>query len=599
MERRRFINRISGLTLTLHPLGRGLDKYVFGLKTNASDLGLNGPLKPVFIYNNWSAYDELSDHVALTEELAMRELREIIRLKTNGVEIDYYVMDAFWFDKWGGYRTWHKEHWPHGPDHWLNECRANDIKPGMWFSTNLIATQSGRFLEPIPEWADSLGTDPNIMCLFEGGYLNHLSGSLQLWYEKGVRLFKFDFAYFEAVTPASKDKYTKEEILEKNKVAFMRMLQDFRSRNQDVLITGYNGFGGDMENTFTPFNKKIDPRWLDCFDTLYCGDPRFSDVPMMNIWRSQDNYSDHQVFAFQAYGLPIRRIDNCAFMIGTTGTCYYRGTHCWKGMLILELARGGWVNVYHGNLELLNDADGQWFARVQNLYRELQSQDQISSFGEIPGKGQPYGFKASGKKGSVYAVVNPSQEMSALTLPESQSPYRILYSDGGYIPRVKGNRIYLGAEQLAVVGDLQYAAKEYDLGIDESISIPRTITRLDATFRHADKNRMETRISVPIGMHLRILLQQFDANGLPHRSWGGSPPSGKKMDAFLKIRVSQDGQYLPLHMEYDKVIWSGLSWAAVELRSENINQAKPLEISCESTEPVNLRLEARLYAITY
>src|SRR6185437_14784445 len=141
-----------------------------------------------------------------------------------------------------------------------------------------IATHDGRFLEPVPAWQDSVATDPNILCLFEGGYLSHLGDTLQLWYDRGVRLFKFDFAYFEAVTAAAKDKYTPDEVKEKNKTAFMGMLRRFRDRNRDVLITGYNGFGGDMENTFTPFRKTVDKRWLDVFDTLYSGDPRFCGV---------------------------------------------------------------------------------------------------------------------------------------------------------------------------------------------------------------------------------------------------------------------------------------------------------------------------------
>ena len=70
-------------------------------------------------------------------------------------------------------------------------------------------------LEPIPEWKDSVATDNSLLCLFEGGYLPHLAATLQGWYDKGVRLFKFDFAYFEAVTPASRDKYTKEQVVEK------------------------------------------------------------------------------------------------------------------------------------------------------------------------------------------------------------------------------------------------------------------------------------------------------------------------------------------------------------------------------------------------
>jgi hypothetical protein len=58
--------------------------------------------EPVAVYNDWSAYDELSDTVPLTEELALRELDNVVRLKKDGVRIDYYVMDAFWFDIDGG-----------------------------------------------------------------------------------------------------------------------------------------------------------------------------------------------------------------------------------------------------------------------------------------------------------------------------------------------------------------------------------------------------------------------------------------------------------------------------------------------------------------
>ena len=61
---------------------------------------LSAPLlrDPIWVYNNWSAYDELSDRIPLTEELAMRELAQIVRLQQFGVHFDYYMMDAFWFD---------------------------------------------------------------------------------------------------------------------------------------------------------------------------------------------------------------------------------------------------------------------------------------------------------------------------------------------------------------------------------------------------------------------------------------------------------------------------------------------------------------------
>jgi hypothetical protein len=596
MERRRFIKSAIATGVLMHPFVQACSK-----PSSYKNLKLAGPKEPVFIYNNWSAYDELSDNKPQTEELAMRELAEIVRLKKQGVQIDYYVMDAFWFELWGGYRTWHKQHWPNGPDKWLAECNANNIKPGMWFSTNLIATQSGRFLEVVPEWKDSLATDPNIMCLFDGGYLSHLAKSLQIWYDKGVRLFKFDFAYFEAVTPAMKDKFSKEEVLEKNKVAFMQMLQQFRKSNNDVLITGYNGFGGDMENTYKPFDKTlpIDPRWLDTFDTLYCGDPRFSDVPMMNIWRSQDNYSDHQVSAFKAYGMPIRRIDNCAFMIGETGTCYYRGRNCWKGMLILELARGGWVNVYHGNLELLSDDDGKWFAKVQSTYHELQAQDSTVTFGGVPGKGEPYGFKSWGPKGTLCTVVNPSQSVAWVSLPVLPGPSNVIYADGGFVPLMHGAMVQLGPEQMVVVGFGEYEKNKYSLGVDDSIQIPKTIDKLATNFTIPQKNTIWSKIDVPQGKDVRIIMQQFYKNGDPCRSWPGAPPNGKKISDMLAMVVTQDAKELPVHIEYDKVIWSGLSWAVGELKHGSFDPAKPLNIVCESLEPTELILKADVYAVSY
>lgn len=573
----------------------------------AGDVVLAGLRRPVFVYNNWSAYDELSDKVVQTEELAMRELNEMLRLKKGGVRFDYYVMDAFWFDKMGGYRTWNSVHWPNGPGKWLEGCKANGIRPGMWFSTNLIATHDGRFLEPVKEWEDSVGTDPNILCLFDGGYLAHLAGTLQQWYDKGVRLFKFDFAYFEAVTPGMKDKFSPQEVKEKNKVAFQSMLSGFRQRNPDVIITGYNGFGGEMENTFTPFRQTVDPRWLDVFDTLYSGDPRFSDVPMMNIWRSQDNFSDHMNRQFESNGLPLRRIDSCAFMIGTTGTCYYRALNAWKGMLLLELARGGWMNVYHGNLELLKSDDVKWFAKAQGLIGGLQREERFRSLGPIPGSGLTYGFMAGGVGGSVYTIVNPSQEFAFVSYPWTEErtagpvTVRLLYADGGYSPQIEGKGVRIGPEQLVVLGTGTYADVRYDLGRDETIRVPVSSDRVAASFSVREKNRIAAVVDVRAyaGKNLRVIVQQYGADGNPVRSWGGSPPDGKKMNQLISIVVRQSSAPLPVKVEYDKMIWSGLSWGVVELAASEYHAEQPLEIECMTTEKDELRLEARVFAVGY
>jgi hypothetical protein len=607
MQRRKFIqyNLIAGLGLT--PIARA-SHHLRAFQSGMMDWKIVGPKEPVFIYNNWSSYDELSDNIPLTESLALRELDELIRLKKSGVRFDYYVMDAFWFSKEGGYRTWLNTHWPNGPDKWLQRCKENNIKPGLWFATNLVKMGGRQVLDIVPAWEDAVGTDPNILCLFDGGYLQHLADTLQIWYNKGVRLFKFDFAYFEAVTPSMKDKFTKEEIVEKNKVSFMKMLQDFRQRNQDIIITGYNGFGGDMENTYAAFDKRIDPRWLDTFDTLYSGDPRFSDVPMMNIWRSADNYSDHQVVAFKAYGLPVNRIDNCAFMIGKTGTCYSRATQCWKGMAILALARGGWVNVLHGNLELLTEEDAKWLARLQHIFLPLQRENNTEFFGGIPGEGNPYGFRSSNKNGSVITVVNPSQAVLSLDLPEKMfsGSGQILYRDGGFHPAINGNKINIGPEQLLVFGfgafgayDNKLSALRYWLGIDESIIIPSSIYKLEIVSRETGNNEITFRMIPPAKKNIRVLFQQFDTAGKIFRDWGESPPNGKRMNEILTIDVKQGNRNVLLQMQYDKQIWSGLSWGAVEIKEKDMLPGQEMIIVCRSMLQPKLLLKARVFAVEY
>jgi hypothetical protein len=139
---------------------------------------------PISVYDNWSAYDELSDNVPLTEALAMRELDEMIRLKKACVRFDYYLMDAFWFAPDGAYRTWRKPNWPNGPDAWIKKCRENGIQPGLWFETNSLMK-----LASAAAWKDSLDKDGGSMSFFEGGFLPDFMNVLQYWYDRGIRIY--------------------------------------------------------------------------------------------------------------------------------------------------------------------------------------------------------------------------------------------------------------------------------------------------------------------------------------------------------------------------------------------------------------------------
>jgi hypothetical protein len=363
------------------------------------------------------------------------------------------------------------------------------------------------------------------------------------------------------------------------------------------LFIGYNGFGGDMENTVAPFRKTVDPRWLEIFDTLYCGDPRISDVPMMNFWRSADLYSDHMVRQFAFNGLPLSRIDNCAFMIGKTGTCYKRGIAAWKGALILSLARGGWLNVYHGNLELLDDHDAAWFAKVQKVYMQLQQYGQTSLFGAIPGTGLPYGYLSRTSDGGLFTVVNPSQSIQEIELPKPVSKGGfVVYRDEGFEPVMKAGSLTLGAEQLAVVGFGKNALDQRSWENQEDILIPQQIQPLKAALQKTGIHAASVEVHPVAGMNVRILFSQRGSDGKPFRSWGGAPPNGTKMNEYLRITAKQGDKELPLRIQYDKMIWCGLSWAAAEINSADFNAQQPLQIICTSKEGESQNFKIDVYA---
>ncbi|HUN47900.1 MAG TPA: hypothetical protein VMU85_15320 [Stellaceae bacterium] len=554
--------------------------------------------RPIWIYDNWSAYDELSDAVPLTEDLAMRELAEIVRLRKLGVEFDYYLMDAFWYAPDGGYRDWRKESWPEGPDRWIEACLANGIKPGLWFGTNSLLQMNAA-----SRWHDSLITNGGAMALYGGGFLPDFMDTLQGWYDRGVRLFKLDFANFDAAVAGDERHLAPAEIRRRNENALYDALAAFRRRNPDVVLVAFNGFGGDLGSTDAPlpFREPVDLAWLKVFDSLYSGDPRPSDLPQMNFWRSVDLYSDHMVDRFHASGVPLPRLDSIAVMIGNTGTNYRRKLHAWQGSMLLMMARGGWVNTVHGELERLDSDQARWLARAQALYQELKQNGRTRSFGGVPGEGAPYGYVTGNADGAVYTVVNPAESISLVPLGRGATEGRILFRDAGYEPVLEGGAIRLGPEQLALVGTGRYADPAYDLGVQTDVVIPRRIAPLGINFSFDETTgALAAMVMPPVSGDLRVILQQRDLEGMALRTSGGAPPDGVRMGHILTIKAAQGGKPLPVEVRYDRMIWSGLSWAAGEIRHGAMEPGEPIEIRLSSTETdPSARLAGQIFVIEY
>ncbi len=540
-----------------------------------------GPAAPISVYISWAAHDELSDSIPLDEGLALRELDAITRLRAQGCRFDYFVLDMGWFDRDGGFRAFDKKHWPGGPDRFLAACRTLGIKPGLWLSTNVCGWSSNPWLTPQPEWKDSMGGYLGLaMSLHEGHFLAYQIETMQRWYDRGVRLFKFDFATMDAASPAELAALGRTEVERRNAEAWRNALRAFRERNPGVVLIAYNGYGGETGDTFPGFAKTVDGRWLNVFDSLYCGDPKPSDVPCANFWRSLDVYSDAMVFQYAADGIPLNRVDNSAFMIGNTGTCYRRGKAAWKGMAILGAARGGWVNTYYGDLGLLDDEDGAWLARVQRLYYPVQARGSTVPFGGYPGAGIPYGFAARDSDGTLCTAMNPGLTAANVALPlPAATKGRLLFTDSGFEPTLNGMAIRLGPGQMAVVGTGRYADPMWELGRQDDVLIPSFCEQLAVSNVTTSPRAISADVIPVLGKSLRIVCSQDGANGRPWRVSGGAPPSGLPVGKLLVLRAEQDAHPLQIGRPYDRAIWSGLSWSVAEVAAVDFVPGHPVRIS--------------------
>jgi hypothetical protein len=67
----------------------------------------------------------------------------------------------------------------------------------------------------------------------------------------------------------------------------------------------------------------------------------------------------------------------------------------------------------------------------------------------------------------------------------------------------------------------------------------------------------------------------------------------------LAITVTQRDIHVAGDINHDKAIWSGLSWAVVEVPAERLAPGEPVTIRFESREPAPVKLTAELHLVSY
>ena len=68
---------------------------------------------------------------------------------------------------------------------------------------------------------------------------------------------------------------------------------------------------------------------------------------------------------------------------------------------------------------------------------------------------------------------------------------------------------------------------------------------------------------------------------------------------MLNISAEQDGKVLPVDIDYDRQIWSGLSWGVGEIKHQALLGKGPVSIRCSSAEKSPVILEGRVYEVEY
>jgi len=201
--------------------------------------------------------------------------------------------------------------------------------------------------------------------------------------------------------------------------------------------------------------------------------------------------------------------------------------------------------------------------------------------------------------------MNPGQSIAALTLPQlapDQPPLgagRVQFRDAGFTPRLSGNKITLGPGQMAMVGYGAYAAPSYDFGIQEDVVIPNFIQPVSAEFHVTAPGTIEASIQPPAKGVLRVIMRERTPDGYIRRTWAGGPPNGENMGKVFTVDATQEGRVIPVAIDYDKIVWSGLSWAVGEIKAADLAPDKPVTVRFHSGEKDPVKLDGAAYQVMY
>jgi hypothetical protein len=323
-----------------------------------------------------------------------------------------------------------------------------------------------------------------------------------------------------------------------------------------------------------------------------------SDVPHANFWRSVDLNGDQSMANLMSLGWPVERADPFSACFSTTWYGYNRRKAAWKGMVMLTVGRPNRTKKIWGNLSVLDDDDGRWLGRVQQMYTPLLEKGVSERFGGDLLRGEPYGFAWRSGGDAICTLVNPGQIFASIALPASvqaRGGCRLLFSDAGNIPHLSEDFVTLGPGQIAVVGVGAFAQKDFELGTEDEVVIPRAIRplRIEAD-PSAGGNALRLQLVDPVRAGLRIVIRYVDAEGAPARSF---------MPGEIKVRVGARSVPVEQHTRQvflpDRAPRYLPSWCVGEVRAEHLDEDAEVAVEYSLRSEKVVKLVAEVYGVTY
>jgi len=519
------------------------------------------------IYCDWAAHDELGTLVKpqLTEQLTNSLLDRLQAMKSEyGIQFDYYLIDAFWYDPKGAYLTFKKPNWPRGYEPALHRMLELGMKPGLWFDLG----GSTLDLKETPSWRGPEHpclSDPAFAQVFQDAFALHIR-------DHSLGMLKFDFANLHC--RHANDEAPSLAILEKNADSLLEICRKVRELNPAIVIRAYNSFSLNEVMDSTKYSDQaysISPWWLRWFDSVYSGDPRPSELPSVTSLRDSVNwYQDHVFRGYARSLMPLFTIDDCGTLVGKTSTILYLGAEGFTDSWILDIMRGDLAPIFYGDLTLLTDNDRRFMAGTLRYLRRHQAVlANTRPILGVPGKGEVYGYWSDNQDIGFATFVNPGlfPQSFSLVIPKgklSSGFEKLVFSNDGQARQPV--RPLAGVLQAKLVpGEIRV----YALGPRERIEpleLPPAPTRdyhevTPVADPFGSKREAAIRIGQnQVGMTLAIIIQ-YHKQGEPDRSYDRPQ---EVLRVVGKIGARQVG-FTSIPGEGTD-IWSRCSWAVFKRR---------------------------------